>query len=152
MQYPTLHQVVPTTIPSLVTISKHMHYTLCLVFKYGSATVMDPYLTTLHVQGIELFHQFLGIFNPKWLTLDHSNKIIEFYQFYRRLDMSVDKYSPRFKCWVSQLDYSSIVFPASQLFKQFINNLGEEFRTVHNTNLLLLEWSKTNIDALTTAA
>jgi len=101
--------VVPTTVPSNAVASEHFYQALRHAYKKDAVIIMDGYTVSLHGKGIELFHQSLLIFNPKWPAPDHSNKIIEFYKFFRSPDMSIDTYSSQYKRWVSQLDYNSIV-------------------------------------------
>jgi len=99
-------------------------------------------------KGIEVFHQSLLIFNPKWPAPDHSNKIIELHKFFCSPGMSVNICSSQYKWRVSQLDYNSIVIPGNQFAIQFINGLGADFTMIQNMIPLPLAWQLVNIGTL----
>jgi len=79
---PATISVILKRTPAAVKISKHLHKAICLSLQGETASTMDSYTETHHGRGIEYYHQLKHIFHPLWLVLDHSTKIITFYQFF----------------------------------------------------------------------
>ena len=138
--------------PSTIKISKFFYKTIRLFLQGEAASTMDSYTHTHCGRGIEYYNQLKCIFHPLWPVLDHSAKIIAFYQLFRHLKISADTYTATLKRWVSEMSYNGMTYNSDRLYLQFISSLGKGFTQLRNMHTLPPGWQTTDIALLTHTA
>ena len=129
-----------------------MYTSLRLALKGDAALIIKRNEAKYRNKGIEYLHSMKPIFDPKWPTAQHSQKVIEFYSFFRPPIESVDTYAHKFKSKIRALRYNNIPLSAEQAKHAFIQGLGAEFIPIKNMSILPPEFLTNDLDLLTVAA